>query len=126
MPNHKKVLLFQIGKEKKKQLVTLCKALDITPVIVPRGQFGEVLGALAGIEGFSLKGQPYGGAGLSSEMIVFSGISSDNLDIFFQEYKKAGIEPVPLKAVLTSHNIFWDVKTLYQELEKEHRSLSNP
>lgn len=117
--NDKKVLLFGIAKERKKQMIALCRKLDISPVIVARGQFGETLGALAGIDGFSLTGKPYTGDNFSEEMLVFSGLSSDALDIFLEAYKETGMEPVPLKAVLTPHNIFWNARQLYAELEKE-------
>lgn len=121
--NYKKILLFQVEKEKKKQIVALCRSLDITPVIVPRGQFEETLGALAGIDGFALSNKGYGGEALPTDMLVFSGISPDVLDIFLKEYKTAGIEPTCLKAVLTQHNVFWNARQLYEELYKEHKEL---
>ncbi len=121
--NYKKILLFQVNKEKKKQITALCRSLDIIPVIVPRGQYEETLGALAGIDGFTLSGKGYGGAPLDTDMMVFSGIASNTLDDFLKEYKLACIEPIPLKAVLTRHNIFWNAKQLYEELCKEHAEM---
>lgn len=121
--DYKKVLLFQVEKEKKKQIVALCRTLEITPVIISRGQYEESLGALAGIDGFTLSGKGYGGPPLDTDMMVFSGISSDALDIFLKEYKRAEIAPIPLKAVLTKHNIFWNARQLYDELYKEHTQI---
>lgn len=123
--NNKKILLFQVEKDKKKQIVAVCKALDIQPVIVPRGQYEETLGALAGIDGFTLSGKGYAGEPFHTDMMVFSGIPSDALDVFLQEYKAAGIAPIPLKAVLTPHNIFWNVRQLYEELQKEHAAFDH-
>lgn len=53
------------------------------------------------------------------ELIIFSGLSEENLDKFLEEYKKAGIEPVQLKAILTPTNISWSIYELVCELEKE-------
>ena len=53
-------------------------------------------------------------------MMVFSNMA-DMLDQFLSEYKKAGIPPIGLKAVITPHNIFWSAEDLYKELFKEHQ-----
>lgn len=116
------VLLFHVEKSKQKQIAELCRQLAFTPVIVPKRQYGESLGALARIDGISKTGKPYEGEELSREMMVFSGIGSEALDLFLAKYREKGIEPVDLKAVLTPNNIFWDVLTLFEELEKEHQA----
>lgn len=57
------------------------------------------------------------------EMLIFSGMDSAAVDRFLAEYRKDGIEPVSLKAVITPHNIFWTAEKVYRELEREHGSL---
>ena len=52
--------------------------------------------------------------------MIFSGTDSTQLDTFLNDYKQTGAQPVPLKAVITPHNIFWTAEYLYKELLKEH------
>ena len=54
------------------------------------------------------------------EMIVLSGINTDEIDTFLKEYRKSGLEPIPLRAMLTPHNIHWTPKKLHKELMIEH------
>ena len=53
-------------------------------------------------------------------MMIFSNMA-DMLDQFLSEYKKAGIPPIGLKAVITPYNLFWRAADLYEELFKEHQ-----
>ena len=50
----------------------------------------------------------------------FSGINSSQMDIFLAEYKKAGIEPIGCKAVVTPDNVFWSADKLFREIFREH------
>lgn len=118
-----KVLLFHVEKTKQKQIIDLCRKLQIESIIVPKRQYGESLGALAGISGIPRKNTGYEGAELSKEMLVFSGIASEELDVFLEQYRVSGIAPVDLKAVVTPNNVFWNVPALYEELFREHNSL---
>ena len=45
------------------------------------------------------------------------------LDVFLAAYKKAGIAPIPLKAVHTEHNDKWSLYTLCEELRREHAAM---
>lgn len=119
MKNIKKVLLFHVNKEKLIQIDTLCKKMDLQVVTIEKRQYNEALGALAGIQGFPTTNKPYTGAEFPMEMMVFSGIPSEELDAFLNAYRKQGIAPIPLKAILTPHNVFWTACKLYGELMKE-------
>ena len=52
--------------------------------------------------------------------MVFSGTDSTQMDAFLADYKQTGAASIPLKAIITPHNIFWTAEALYQELFKEH------
>ena len=54
------------------------------------------------------------------EMVVFAGISSRELDIFLDRYRKSGVAPIALKSVATDTNRTWTVEKLYSELAKEY------
>ena len=57
---------------------------------------------------------------LNMEMVVFAGISSRELDIFLDRYRKSGVAPIALKSVATDTNRTWTVEKLYSELAKEY------
>lgn len=57
---------------------------------------------------------------LQMEMAVFAGISSKELDIFLDLYKKSGAAPIALKSVITDTNKTWTLEKLYMELAREY------
>lgn len=57
------------------------------------------------------------------ELIVFSGLKDNKLDEFLAEYKKMGISPIGLKAVVTIHNVNWTMYELAEELVRERISI---
>lgn len=114
------ILCFKLGKEKDTATETICKKLKIRKIEVPIEDYGQKLGYLAGITGFPREAVSYNKAPFPAEMLVFSGMDSDQIDAFLKEYKKTALPAVGLKAVVTSHNIFWSAETLFTELMKEH------
>ena len=56
-------------------------------------------------------------------MLVFSGLTSDDIDEFLASYKKSMLPPINLKAVITMYNINWTPEALYSELLKEHMKM---
>lgn len=125
MDNLKKVLLFQVNKTKKEQIEALCRNLDIEVVTVDHKQYLEPLGVIAGIQGIPKSGKTYEGTDFPTEMMVFSGIHPEFLDVFLQKYRELHIEPIRLKAILTPTNVFWNAEQLYKELLKEHMNFNN-
>ena len=126
MANQASILLFHTTPSKTKQIEFLCRTLRIRVIKVKSSSYGQTLGYLAGITGFSRIPTTYTGPEFPSEMMVFSGLDSDRLDIFLAEYKKASIPPIGLKAILTPHNVNWSAEKLYRELFQEHTSLHFP
>lgn len=120
MENQQKILLFHIDRKKQSQIEQLCRSMQIQAILVERHQYGESLGALARIQGMPLTHVPFQGAEFPLEMLVFSGMDSQALDLFLKKYKETQLAPIPLKAVLTPYNVFWSAEKLYGELLKEH------
>ena len=56
-------------------------------------------------------------------MLIFSGFAGEMLDVFLAAYKKAGIAPIPLKAVHTEYNNKWSLYALCEELRREHAAM---
>ena len=115
------ILLFHVEQGKAGQIENICRNLGIQAMRIKPSSYAQKLGYLAGITGLQRENTTYTGLDFPSEMMVFSGMDSDMLDCFLDEYKKAFIPPIGLKAVLTPHNIFWSAKELYRELSKEHQ-----
>ncbi|HBA51250.1 MAG TPA: DUF3783 domain-containing protein [Lachnospiraceae bacterium] len=115
------ILLFHVEAGKAQRIEGLCRKLGIRISRVKLSSYSQKLGYLAGISGFRRENSSYAGTEFPSEMMVFSGMNSDMLDCFLEEYKKASIPPIGLKAVLTPHNIFWRAEDFYRELFKEHQ-----
>lgn len=124
MENTKKVLLFQVRQEKRIQIEALCRDLEMDAVTVDRKQYLEPLGVIAGIQGIPKSGKIYQGMDFPMEMMVFSGIHQELLEVFLQKYRELSIDPIALKAILTPTNIFWNAEQLYRELLKEHLELN--
>lgn len=119
----KKVLLFNVGFFKEGQIFHLCKMLNIQPVKVKPEEYGDIIGYLAGIKGMKSNGKKCRATGINQEMMVFAGISSDELDVFLQKYNEMGIEKISLKAMVTPFNVSWTGEQLYKELVREHKSV---
>ena len=114
------ILTFQLQKEKEDAMATICKPRGIKLLDVPVKDYAQKLGYLAGVKGFSREKAVYNGAPVPAEMLVFSGMDSEQVDIFLVEYKKTGLPAIGLKAVVTPHNVFWTADALFRELMKEH------
>lgn len=127
----KKILLFHVDGKKASRIQTLCRTLHFQTKIVSGTQYRNSLGYVAGITGIPPIGQDdhTGLTDLShdpfqKEMLIFSGMTSEELDLFLSSYRESGMEPIALKAVITPDNVFWSIGRLYRELEKEHSRLN--
>lgn len=119
--NYKLIMFFTRDKNKSEQIINLCKRLDIHTRMIKPTDINMETGNLAGIKttgGKKEKNKAPIGYDMP-EVMVFSGISSENLDFFLEQYKKAGIMPIALKAVLTPYNITWSFYELITELQRE-------
>lgn len=119
--NHKLIMYYTEDVKKSEQIAGLCKRLGIRTRKVKSSDINLEMRSLASIKADVVKKEknraPKGYD--IPEVIVFSGISSKNLDIFLEEYKKEKISPVALKAVLTPFNISWTLYELIEELQRE-------
>ncbi len=62
---------------------------------------------------------------LSRQMMVMYGFTGQRLDEFLQNMRKAGLPKIPLKAIVTPHNVNWTFRQLYEELEQEEAAYQN-
>lgn len=91
---------------------------NITP-----DQAGQTVGYLAGIEGF--EEQPSAEYPLvEDEILVMKNFSSRKIDELLMNLRRSGVSKIALKAVITDTNSKWSFYELYQELKKEHETMS--
>lgn len=60
---------------------------------------------------------------LALPMIVFSGMSHDEIDDLLQSFKAAGVPFVPLKAAVTATNLQWTFEQLYRHIFEEYQQV---
>lgn len=119
MKSQKTILIYEMKKEKEEKVLTICRKRQITVRKVQLLEYAQSLGSLARISKIPQNMTKDSGTLLGEEMMVFSGMDTNEIDSFLNDYKNMGISPVELKAVLTPYNIFWNSRQLYEELQKE-------
>lgn len=72
----------------------------------------------------ALQAKAYDGPGFTDEMLLMAGFTSGRIDILIQALRKWGVGKVNYKAVLTDTNRYWDSLKLYDEIRKEHETMS--
>lgn len=122
MKSQKTILIYEMKKEKEEKVLTICRKRQITVRKVQLLEYAQSLGSLARISKIPQNRTKDSGTLLGEEMMVFSGMDTNEIDSFLNDYKNMGISPVELKAVLTPYNIFWNSRQLYEELQKEKNS----
>ena len=115
-----KILLFGVSTQKDRAVRVAAEKIGVDVTAVNRRDYGQKIGTLAGITGFSRDRKTYEGPDFAAEMLVFSGLTPPQVDTFLNEYKATGQPPVPLKAIVTPHNVTWTADALFRELMKEH------
>ncbi|WP_077612961.1 DUF3783 domain-containing protein [Clostridium sp. Marseille-P2415] len=124
------VLYYQ--PEKDRQSGNDTKAARLKAVLVRMGiriknispdQLSQTVGYLAGFDGFLEQEQEECPA-VEEEILVMKNFSNRRLDELLMNLKRAGVPKIALKAVITDTNCKWKFYDLYQELKKEHDTMS--
>lgn len=118
-----KVFLYNFQIDREKQILTLCVKNGLKVKRITADMFGEKLGALAKRPGYELSGEEYSGEPFEDEMMVMDGLDRNSLNSFLNDFRKAGIKPVALKAVVTEHNCEWNSVELHREIREEHQTM---
>ena len=105
------------GKKTMKQPVLLCYNLTGEKMQKIR------IAALCGAE--DAREAAYTGAGFEDEMLVMANFPAGMMNTFLGLFRRMGIAPVALKAMLTPTNAAWDSEKLHEELAGEHRAMTS-
>lgn len=120
--NHPMLLLYNLNGPNSAKIKLLCVKLGIKVRQVEKHEYGLQLATLAGMS--KEAPVPYGGEGFTEEMMILVSFPNDLLEEFLKGFRAAKIPPVPLKAVLTPTNAFWNSLQLHDELIKEHEAIN--
>lgn len=116
------VLAYNLPTETQCALDRLCRQQGITLQAVPAIDQGKTVGALLGLPlpAAQIGNRP---GTVPGQMLVMSAFTGGTLEEFLNGFASAGVPPIPLKAVVTAHNLTWTGVELYAELDKEHRAV---
>lgn len=127
------LIMYKINEtSKEKQVVNLCRKLGLKTRKLKDSDAKITVGTLTGNSkiNVSTNSQMLNTANQNvptgyslPELIIFSGLKDNKLDEFLAEYKKMGIAPIGLKAVVTIHNVNWTMYELAEELVRERISI---
>ena len=127
------LIMYKINEtSKEKQVVNLCRKLGLKTRKLKDSDAKITVGTLTGngkinaspdnqMLNTAHQNVPTGYS--LPELIIFSGLKDNKLDEFLAEYKKMGIAPIGLKAVVTIHNVNWTMYELAEELIRERISI---
>ena len=104
--NTKTILAFEIKPEKEQLIKNCCASVGAGYRRMLPSDHKKTLGSLAGIAGIPAK------------------TAADSMGEKIELYRMQGIGKVDYKATVTMYNVFWTPEMLYQELKKEHESMT--
>ena len=116
------VLMYRLEGDRGRKLKTIFVQNGLRIRQIPREEYNQPIGALAGIKEIPRVEEVYDGDELAEEMMVFRGVYGKRLDLLLAQMRKNKVA-VNLKAILTEHNVGWSGLQLYEELKKEHEQM---
>ncbi len=117
------LLCYNLDGEKNRKIKLLAMRYAIRIRTVEPEEYGETLAALCGQEALQQNAQPEDT--FTDEMLVLAYFTPELLNQFLYGFRKNGIAPVALKAMLTDTNAKWDSVDLHNELSMEHEAMAN-
>ena len=130
------VLLYNFSDRKRKNKVgAFCAMHGIRLRTVSEDEYGKPLHELAGISREEAGNPPEAtedvpkgfpdemSEDFADEMMIFCGVPGNLLNPMLAYLRKEKVV-VPLKAVLTQTNQFWDSVKLYREISEEHVNMT--
>lgn len=86
-------------------------------------QVTQLVGYLAGMEGFEEQTSTDPVPFIEEEILVMKQFTGDRIDELLFKLRKAGVPKIELKAVVTESNSKWTFYKLYEEIKEEHDTM---
>ena len=90
---------------------------------VEKDEYAQTVAALCGLE--EKTDAAYVGAGFEDEMLVMANFPAGMMNAFLGLFRRMGIAPVALKAMLTPTNAAWNSEKLHAEIAGEQQAMMN-
>lgn len=118
------LILYRItDPETARRLNELCRSIHFRTKPVTTADAGRTIGALCGHhDAPQTVGKVPAGYTLP-DLLIFSEVGEAALDFFLAAWRREGIPPVALKAIVTPHNAKWPLYALTDELQKERAAM---
>lgn len=116
------VLTFNLPEAAVARIRQRAAGLGVRVKAVPPKSFAMPIGGMAGIPVQPVVA-PVERGGFSEPMLVMCNLDEDRFNRFLQVLRSPDLPRVPLKAVLTPHNVGWNALQLYEELRREHEAM---
>lgn len=119
------ILLFNAPeKEKLLKIEMALFPLHIRLKRIPRAEYNQPLGVLAGLKDMAPAEGSYEGAELPGTMFIFCFLDDSRLNQVLAALRRSGAGPFPYKAILTPSNSSWTAPECFEEIRKEHEAMS--
>lgn len=117
------LLCYNLSGEKMQKIRLAAMRLKIRVRPVEKDEYAQTVAALCGLE--EKTDAAYVGAGFEDEMLVMANFPAGMMNTFLGLFRRMGIAPVALKAMLTPTNAAWDSEKLHAEIAGEHQAMMN-
>lgn len=117
------LLCYNLSGEKMQKIRLAAMRLKIRVRPVEKDEYAQTVAALCGLE--EKTDAAYVGAGFEDEMLVMENFPAGMMNAFLGLFRRMGIAPVALKAMLTPTNAAWNSEKLHAEIAGEHQAMMN-
>ena len=117
------LLCYNLSGEKMQKIRLAAMRLKIRVRPVEKDDYAQTVAALCGLE--EKTDAAYVGAGFEDEMLVMANFPAGMMNAFLGLFRRMGIAPVALKAMLTPTNAAWNSEKLHAEIAGEHQAMMN-
>lgn len=117
------VLTFNLPQAAHERIRALAAAHGVRVKAVPPESFTLPVGAMAGIPVHPLD-IPTACGSFQAPMLLMCNLDEGQFNGFLRLLREPGLPRIPLKAVLTAHNVSWNALQLYEELSREHEAMT--
>lgn len=117
------LLCYNLSGEKMQKIRLAAMRLKIRVRPVEEDEYAQTVAALCGLE--EKTDAAYVGAGFEDEMLVMTNFPAGMMNAFLGLFRRMGIAPVALKAMLTPTNAAWNSEKLHAEIAGEHQAMMN-
>lgn len=117
------LLCYNLAPDKAQKIRMAAMRLKIRVRPVAKNEYRQTLAALCGME--EAAEAVYDGNGFDDEMLVMANFPAGMMNVFLGLFKRMGIAPVALKAMLTPTNAQWNSEKLHEEIKSEHQAMTS-